>query len=352
MGMTNLENENILMEFRKIVKTGHCSNDKMKEILRAHNCIHLINHKDLDPDDKLVHFAHCLAIKERYKNIQFLLESISNIPYAIIKGAVLSEQLYHSPFTRHSGDIDILIRRENLSTVKQLLLNNGFVQGRIDEQGIVPFTRRELIFYASQSHQTAPFVKRTANKLCPYINLDLNTAIYWGEYEGSCNMDIVFEQIQDGNILDRRIKKLSPEMEFITLCLHHYKDMNSIYLLTTGSLKLNLFCDIYFYIKNVRVDYDKLYFLASKLHATPYIFYCLYYTDIVFDCDAIKKIIHMFESTLAHSLISTFGLCATESHPWSISFLDRLFSSSFCDNFYLSLSEEEQRKVQTNSMFM
>lgn len=347
-----MKNEEIILEFRKVVETGVCSNNELKDILKSHNCMHLIAYDDFSPKERLVDYAYSVAVRERFKNTQVIFDSMKSIPYAVIKGAVLSDQIYHSPFVRHSGDIDMIIDRQNLNTVKNILLTNGFVQGRIQGQEIVPFSRRELVFHLTKSHQTAPFVKETKNNICPYINLDLNTCIYWGEYDGICDMNIVLEHTQETNLLNSTFKKLTPEMEFISLCLHHYKDMNSIYLLAMGNLKLSLFCDIYFYIRNVHMNINKLYDLVCKLNANPYVFYCLYYTDLIFDVNPIKKMMRMFESPFAHTLISSFGLSDDERCTWNFPFLDRLFSPSFSKDFYFSLDSVGQRKIQTNYQYM
>ena len=81
--------------------------------------------------------------------------------YAIIKGAALSSTLYKNPYIRQSGDIDILISRNNVDELEKILLSNGFIQGRITEMGIKPFSREEKIYYSVNTHQIAPFMKST-----------------------------------------------------------------------------------------------------------------------------------------------------------------------------------------------
>ncbi len=348
-----MTNNEILANLRQIVQSGTCDDANIRDVLNHHNCTYLA--QKISPprrQNRLLDLTLAIAVKERFEHAAPLFEALQAYPYAVIKGAVLSDQIYGSPFIRRSGDLDILLRRQDLDYVKQVLLENGFVQGRVVNDEIVLFTRKELVFQASQSHQIAPFVKATGNKISPVINYDLNTSIFWGEHEHECDMNLVLSETQKTSLFDITFKKLSPEMEFISLCLHHYKDMNSIYLLAMGNLRLSLFCDIFYYIKNVPIDTDKLYNLSAKLGAIPYIYYCVWYTNQIFDTKFLTSIISKFESLKGSSLLSTFGLSDNERHEWKIDFLDRMFSPSFCDDFYSLLSEDEREKIKINQMLM
>ena len=347
--MTNAE---IIHHLRSLVKGGRCDAPEMREILLAHCCFYLAQKTALAPIDRLSEITSAVTVKERFKQAKPLFESLRSTPYAVVKGAVLSERIYRSPFVRRSGDLDILLRREDLDFAKQVLLDAGFVQGRIVNGKIEPFTRKELIFQASQSHQTAPFVKATNNKVCPFVNLDLNTSIFWGEYKHPCNMDLVLRETEEANLFEIPFKKLAPEMEFISLCLHHYKDMNSIYLLSKGSLKLCLFSDILYYLKNVELNMDKLASSGAALGANRYLYYCLWYTDAVFDDDCLKPYLRRFESAEGKALLDCFGLEEGERCPWTMDLWERLFSPSFCEQFYSSLTERDIEKIKMNETLM
>lgn len=130
-----------------------------------------------------------IIVLERFKACAAVFEALGSIPYAVIKGAVLSKSAYGSAAYRISGDMDILISRSHLDEAKIIFQQHGFIQGRITEDGITPFSREELIFQNSTSHQTAPFVKRINHPLCPYVNIDLNLEIFWGESKQESDMD-------------------------------------------------------------------------------------------------------------------------------------------------------------------
>ena len=328
------------------------------DMLYSHNCSYLIS--KLSSNDKytnklkIENILNKVCIAERYKLCAELFNKLEEcyIPYAVIKGAVLSAAAYKDPFIRYSGDIDLLVNRKNIDQIKKLLLDFGFIQGRVTENGIEPFSRRELLFQTSMSHQIAPFVKETNNKLYPYVNVDINLDILWGESKQNTDMDFVLEKTQDTTINDITFKKLCPEMELISLCLHHYKDMNSIYLLYERGLKLSHFCDIYFFVKNCNLNLETLYTYCRKLNVSEYVYYCLYYTNLIFENSELKEYMALLHSQNVDALIDKFGLNEEERQIWNIDFYTRLFDinmSNYLDNI---LSEESLNKIRVNQMFM
>lgn len=260
-------NEQELLKAIRVLAGGSSPDTDIAEFLYRHRCYYLLSTlprplyaQALTAENAL----NRIAVKERYKACRSLFEQIS-FPYAVIKGAVLSHMAYGDPFVRHSGDIDLLICRKDADALKALLLSLGFVQGRITDGGIVPFSRHEILFQATASHQSAPYVKQTGNPLCPYVNVDVNMDILWGESEEKADMDTVLANTERTVLLDVPFRKLTAEMEFIALCLHHYKDMHSLYLLSGGSMRLSLFCDLYYYLRNVHPGTEKLRALARAL---------------------------------------------------------------------------------------
>lgn len=79
--------------------------------------------------------------------------------------------------------------------------------------------------------------------------MDVNYDIFWGERDEQADMDAFLTNLRNIAIEGVEVRELAPEEEFISLCLHHYKDMNSVYLLSMGNLRLSLLCDIYYYLK-------------------------------------------------------------------------------------------------------
>lgn len=336
----------ILKAIRAFAAGGEADED-FSQILFRHGCGYLLPHR-LPAEETAL---NRVAIKERFRVCKGVFERI-DFPYAVIKGAVLSRRVHGDPFARRSGDVDLLIRRQDADALKAILYAEGFLQGRITEEGLVPFTRREILFQTAMSHQTAPYLKETGHPLCPYVNVDVNLDILWGECEVRGDMDFVLAQTEAVQILDVPLRQLTPEMEFIALCLHHYKDMNSLYLLSKGGLRLKPFFDLYLYLKNVRPDAEAICAAAEKLSVGAYLCACLSQVYAIFADEVSERYWQALLPYEQKGLADSFGLSEKERKPWGLSLPERLFHPEL-SSYMLSLcSEEDKKKIKMNALFM
>ena len=348
-----MTNQQIIEAVRALSKGLSVETD-IHEILSMQGCDYLLTKAENPAQKKeraLTRVVNSIAIKERFKACAPLFLQ-SEIPYAVIKGAVLSQTVYGDPLIRTSGDIDVLIRREDADRLKRLLSANGFVQGRITDGGIVPFSRRELLFQAAMSHQTAPYVKATGNRLCPYVNVDVNMDILWGERGARADMDFVLSYTEKSSLCNVSFQKLMPEIELLSLCLHHYKDMNSLYLLSSGSLRLGLFCEIYDYLQNVKPDVAQLSALCNQLNVGRYVYVCLHQTQQIFEDMLLNPYLEALEPQKDDTLLNTFGLSEKEQKQWEIDLFERLFHPNLAEYIQGMLSDEEKEKIKINRQLM
>lgn len=342
------------IECIRTIARGLEPNVDIGEFLSKQDCdslLALTPKKANTPEQTVARALNSLAVKERFKACAPLF-SQSEFRYAVIKGAVLSQMMYHDPLVRFSGDIDILIERKDADCLKQLLTANGFVQGRITDSGIVPFNRRELLFQTTLSHQTAPYVKSTGNKLCPYVNVDVNMDLFWGESDEKADMSLVLSHTEPMTLLGTTFQKLTPEAELVSLCLHHYKDLNSIYLLSHGSFQLRLFFEIYKYLRTVKPDVSRLRDLCNLLNAGQYVYVCIDQTQQIFDDPQIEPYIEALKDQQDRALHNTFGLNDRERKKWDIDLFARLFHPNLAEHLQELLGDAEKEKIKINRELM
>ena len=284
-----------------------------------------------------------VVLKEQYQELIQVFSGIDN--WAVVKGAVLSYLCYNNAGHRKVGDIDILIPRTSVNLIENKLLCNDFVSS-----GNSHLSRRtERIFFLSSSHQLRPYHKNMAHS---QIKIDVNFDLFWGEYEG--------ERIDMGNFLldtiemdiyNRKVKTLAPLKALIQLILHHYKDMNSIYLLATQkSIKYEMFRDVYYLLKNNIDDIplERLYAMSVEFHIVPYVFYVLYYTSKIFDDVILKRYMEAFRTTEGELLLNFYGLCNKERKEWRCDFKTRLASDCLYYLIKNDLTEEDFEKIRIN----
>lgn len=262
--------------------------------------------------------------------------------YAVIKGEVLSKQAYKKNGFRNSSDIDILISRKNINELEEALSKCGFYNSSLK--------RSDKITMLSASHQVAPWIK----EILPWgvIVIDLNFDVFWGEYEGKrIDIEEFLSDTIEMEIYGVKVKTLPPIKAMIQLILHHYKDMNSIFLLATRkSIKYDMFKDIYYLLKNNldAIPLDRLYEMSAEYEIIPYVFYVLYHTGQVFDDEILKQYMEAFRTPEGEALLNCYGLCAKERKEWKCDFKTRLEADNLYDLIKDDLTEKDHEKIAIN----
>ena len=334
----------------RAIEAGNTPSTDISDVLAAHRCTQWLKIAYPQQVDIARSLVNKVALRERFRTCEPVFGEMAHIPYAIVKGAALSRAAYGDATMRQSGDVDLLISRTHLEEVKRLLLQQGFVQGRITANGIQPFSRRELIFQSAMSHQTAPFVKETGNPLIPYINVDINLDIFWGESEQRADMDAFLAHTTETELFGATVRILEPIYDFIFLCMHHYKDMNSLYLLSDRGLRMDQLCDILYFLKANELDISALLTAARTYGVTDYLHYCVYYANRLCPHLVFERYLQALAG--GTGLTAYYGLNAVERQTWDVPFEERLLDPMFPRRFFDSLSEEQKEKVRVNRLYM
>lgn len=285
-----------------------------------------------------------LKSKIRYRECADIFKSLESIEYAVIKGEPLSLAAYGEFGKRSSGDIDILISKKNIMNLEKILINNGFRMN-------TTISRKDRIFYLSQSHQLMPYVKLT-----PLLNIviDINFDILWGGYQGTpIDMDLFLQNTIAIDIFGCSVKTLDPVKLFVQLCLHHYKELNSIFLLSVHNFyRKESFFDVYqliknnFTFKNILTIFD----YCNQLQIVPYIYFIIYYTQLLFPCDIINAFSESFRTSTGVALLEHYGL--TENRKkWYINFEKRMHTESLAPYLLKNLDKDELEKIELNKKY-
>lgn len=270
------------------------------------------------------------------------LPNIFGFACAIIKGEALSVLAYKEPGNRICTDVDILIPRNRFEDAKKILLFNGFKS--------IAISRFDEIVMLATSHQAPAFCREIPP--IGIANIDLNFDILWGEYEGKrIDIEEFLSDTIEMEIYGVKVKTLPPLKAMIQLILHHYKDMNSLFLLATRkSIRYDMFKDVYYLLKNNldAIPLDKLYAMSAEYEIIPYVFYILYYTGQVFDDDLLKQYIEAFRTPEGEALLNCYGLCEKERREWKCDFKTRLDSDNLYDLIKEDLTERDKEKIAIN----
>ncbi len=274
-----------------------------------------------------------------------VFEKLQNIPYAVIKGEVLSIIAYGEVGFRACGDLDILIPRSYAEIVKKILIENGFEKDLHDGEKQRDVTRKEKIMFMN-SHQTEPYVKIIDGKRL--VQIDINVDIFWGEYRGKrIDLNSFLSDTHVMEIYKKHVKILSNIKHFIVLCLHHYKEMNAIYhFAIKNAFNEKMFEDIYkLYLKLTVDDLEKLDEFVFTYQLEEIFYYMLYYTSLVFSDSNVKLQASHYETKEGIDHLDYYGLTNKERKRWPIPFVERMNHPNIFEIIKKDLSIDDINKM-------
>ena len=279
--------------------------------------------------------------RKKYTDLKNVFREISGINYAVVKGVPL-KLLCGGGMTALYSDVDILTDRKSIGIMNTALNRSGYYND----------TKRESrIFALTSSHQTMPYSKIYS----PHEKADVNFDIFWGEYKGKrIDIDKFLSDTVETEIYGVKVKTLPPLKAMIQLILHHYKDMNSIFLLATRkSIKYDMFRDVYHLLKNnsEEISLEKLYAMSEEYEIIPYVFYILHYTGQIFDDDILRRYTEAFATPDGKSLLGCYGLSEEERKEWKCDFKTRLNAENLYDLIKDDLTEKDKEKIALNKRF-
>ena len=285
--------------------------------------------------------------KTLYKELKPLFESLSSIRYAVIKGEVLSQQIYGIPDKRNSSDIDILIDRKNVKFLEERLQELGFKQKSENDT----VSRRNRILCMTYSHQIPSYHKNSGGF---HLNVDVNYDIFWGEYEGKrCSIDAFLSDTIDMEIYGVIVKTLPIEKAFVQLVLHHYKEMNSLYHLSCHNcIRASMFKDIYDFVcnRNADLNLSSIHNVCNQYVIGSYVYYMLYYTNLVFESEFLSKYVDQIGFYRDNELLDSYGLSSKERKKWKIPFENRIDNDNIWHDIAGDMTYMDVEKIIKNKL--
>lgn len=276
-----------------------------------------------------------------------LLDDLKDFPYAIIKGPVLAVQAYGDEAARSYHDIDFLIPKDLRKEFIKILEKNDFIADvRNPDGSFRKLTRNEKIILMN-SHQDIDYIKKKDDI---YVDIDINYDLFWGEYKGKridIKNDILCETFHM-NLFGQDIKVLSKAKNFIQLCLHHYREMNAIYLYKlTNPFVQEKFRDVYYLLRSMsEEDLEEVHRLIADYEIANYIYYVIYHTYHFYKALLLKDFLERYETPEARLLIHSYGLTDEEKKVWPIPLEQRSEIEDLYGALEPYLSEEDIKKVE------
>lgn len=269
--------------------------------------------------DKAASFERCLY------TVSSILDRV-NYKYAFLKGAYLYSA--YPKGLRTSNDIDILLERDSLNDICNLLKSSGFAQGSIRNGKFVPASRMEIIDSMMNRGETVPFIKKVDLPKMEFCEIDLNYSLD-------------YKPVQDSAIISEFLERSRPvngimtfsQIDFlIHLCIHLYKEATIMsWVDMQRDLSLYKFCDIYLLIhKWMDADFAvQLEERIKKYGLEKECYHALYYTRLLFDIknESLDKLLSNIKPKDTSFLKEVFDPEKGKIYKHKKSLLDWFFSS-------------------------
>ena len=113
-----------------------------------------------------------------------------------------------------------------------------------------------------------------------------------------------------------------------------------------------LFFDIYIYLKNNFINKLILLNMARSLKVDKYIYYCLYYTNLIFNDEIVDEYVNIFAYANDLEIMNSYGLNDLERKTWKIGFYERLFHENLGSYIYKFLTPKDIEKININIKYM
>lgn len=293
--------------------------------------------------EHLLRIECCIKVFDKLENI--------NVKYAVIKGAYLDKIAYGDIGLRDSGDIDILIDNKDYKTLCRLLEEEGFVCGYWDEEKkeVINYSRGTILYNYLYTHQAAPYIKViTLDGVVHTVEVDINFSISWGEDKsGNVHTKNILKNTRLISYENFKYRILTPEYFLMQICLHAYRDMNSIILIHEGSYVLRLLCDIYYYIVKGQelVTADKFLNIVKRCGYEKNIYYVFNYVTEVFGKNEWIEHVMSQLPEMTYEELNCYGLDESEIKKWPIVFSERIMSDNLFEIIKPQLTVADLQKI-------
>lgn len=288
----------------------------------------------------------CHALEENYystlsRNVSLILElekiagafQEEGIKFLLFKGLALAADAYRDLGLRSCGDLDILIKIEDIpkadAALRQLGYNNNF---DIKKLSAVNFNNyRNSFFYLNHNKQKAP----------AHIYWHLINLVPYDKTTSSLDMDTIWDEAQPIKIGDISLLTFSRCHQIIYLSMH---------ALNHGFYPLILLCDLNEILRREggQLDWDKLISQSYNFGLSKFVYHALYLCSGILRADVPSDVINrlrpkaisLFEKKFISRIqtgkpvfkegwLASFGM--NETLPGRISFLRRALFPSKTD---------------------
>ena len=269
-----------------------------------------------------------LALADEYaKVIRSLNEA--GLDYAIRKGPVLTEGVYHDVGLRRMGDLDVLMSSEALPEFASIVEKLGYQQGHLSRNAeqVVPFDRQtQLVWKIKLTNVTLPYLKPAQRDDVEVFVLDPCFNLFQPNSGIKVEPGDILAGAVDTVAFGEQTRKLDPVDQIIDVCVQLHVEATTLMYIELGKdLTILKFLDLVELLR--RLSGEQLEELVTRVRGYrcgDNVYYALHHTSQVFPGGVPPDLIAEFEPA-DPDLLEVYGVLDGKPDRWDRSFAARLF---------------------------
>ncbi|MDR1418260.1 MAG: nucleotidyltransferase family protein [Endomicrobium sp.] len=258
--------------------------------------------------------------KEMFKN---------NISFAPLKGGYLIDNVYKNRYIRTLNDLDILVKKDDISIIDKVFKDLGYEQGdyNFDTNSVVVPDQSKALFFKEKMYKLLPYIKINPQTPKSTVIFDLTVSL-----DFSLDVQPIYEMLDMALKVSNGIELL-PEHFLVYMCCHHYREASNVaWILMGRDLNLIKFCDIHEYVLQ-KMDHHSLQRaveFSKKYKLEKPVYYTLYFAKELYNDGYESDVLESLNIT-DNAFLNEYGSSANDYNKAQIRKKD-FFSSIFSDN--------------------
>lgn len=207
-------------------------------------------------------------------------------PVIVLKGLTTSLHFYENIYSRLSVDVDLIVRKEDVFSVDELLLANGF-QHDFPDFSLMQWQKKKFL---QMQHHFAYL--HTQKKM----QVELHWRLFNNKELLPIEFDTLYEETTNLAVNGFQVKSLNKEMLAFYILIHGSQH---------GWHRLGWVRDIHFLLKQTNIDWKKIHRWAEKYHSIHLVAQGIYLAEKILGSEISKETTRLFPKTKqVQSLIS------------------------------------------------
>jgi hypothetical protein len=269
-----------------------------------------------------------LAVGDEYAKVLRALEA-ADMAYAIRKGPVLTEGVYHDLGLRRIGDLDVLLHRESLPEFTAIAAGLGYQQGHLsgNAEQVVPFDRQtQLVWRVHVSQSALPLLKPAQRDDVEAFVLDPAFSLFQPSSGITADVGEFLDRAAPTTAFGEAARMLDEVDQVIDACVQLHVEATLIFYIEIGKdLTIGKFLDLVQLLGRLpAAGLETLAERVARYGCTDSVAYAVQHAALLYPDDVAPGLVAEY-TPADPDLLHVYGVLEGNAQRWDRSFAERLF---------------------------